>query len=837
MRSTFTLIVLLFILFSSEAQIKLPETPLEANPVLQKAEAVQSKAQAEKLIRLFGEDQSESRSVAGDCEDDGIYLSGETVYVISGETKEVCLDTTGFVTFNNLSVDGNFGTVTTEENCFIYVSNPGVDLGLGDTLRVELCLPDNGGCTIREFPVVVKRENETFIEAITLIPAESDAVLCVNPANFTLPGGIETSSIPNCHDEALATVANGNKKDSCALLIANRFAGLDTMCLEISNDFCITDTYKFPFRVIGDTLELPFLDDFSYEGPYPNNLWLDKHAFINNRWAYQPPTVGVATMDGLDQNGKPWGGGYGRADILTSNYIDLSPFNSSSNVYLSCYIERKGYGYPPDAGDSLVVEFKSLNGDWVQIHAFQGFDEYVSVDSLTAFDEYFTFPIISSSYLYDGFQFRFVNYALRTGIQDIWHIDYVRLAANEVPDGVFEDIAFTNIPNDILEQYSSVPWRHFENNMLIDFIDIELYSQFDVLETAEPSGLKITELKTGTSVVNSPLLLLATGENQRNVPPQVHKFHTNERNDISPLPSFSPDDTLLVFEMEYHFEVDGENPGLFPQVARNNSVKSYTIFDNYFAYDDGSAETSMFIGESSGESVASIYTALEDDVLRAIQIHFPHYGSQENARFNVKVHIGELGNVVYERFGITPFFADISYDTLQGFTTYRLTDDFGNLSPVDIPAGDFYVELEQATSVTPTRIGLDKNTPEAKIYQYRKLNGVWNTLPNKGAMMLRPVVGSFTPPNTPVSEIGAEELRFKPYPNPSRGIVHLDLNVDDLQEFELSVFNAIGQLVAHQPALEPQLDLSAFDNGIYYIQIKNLQTNQFTTSKVAIFKD
>ena len=127
---------------------------------------------------------------------------------------------------------------------------------------------------------------------------------------------------------------------------------------------CISDSYKFPFRVIGDTLDLPFLDDFSYEGPYPNSLWLDKHAFVNNHWAYQPPTVGFATMDGLDENGTPWGGGYGRADFLTSNYIDLSPYNSSSNVYLSCYVERKGYGYYPNEGDSLVVEFKKTDGEW-----------------------------------------------------------------------------------------------------------------------------------------------------------------------------------------------------------------------------------------------------------------------------------------------------------------------------------------------------------------------------------------------------------------------------------------------------------------------------------------
>ncbi len=833
MRFFYTILFFILTITITEAQISVEERPLETNSVLQRAEVIQSKARADKLVRLFGKNETTSRSVNSNCEDDGVYISGETVYILSGETKEVCLDTTGFVTFNNLSVDGNFGTVSTQDGCFTYVSNPGIDLGIGDTLRVELCLPDNN-CTIRTFPVAVIRTGQLFEETSTSIPTESDAIICVDPSNFILPGDIETSAILDGHDPTLVNIANGNSKDSCVLLISNRFAGQDTFCLEISNDFCISDTFKFPFQIIGDTISLPFLDDFSYDGPYPNNQWLDKHAYVNNHWANQPPTVGFATMDGLDENGRPWGGGYGRADFLTSNYLDLSPFNSGSNVYLSCYVQPKGYGYYPNEGDSLVVEFKQSNGDWEQVHAFQGYSGNVNENFLPDFDEFFTYNITSNNYLYNGFQFRFVNYAQRSGIRDIWHIDYVRLAANEIPDGTFEDIAFTNTPNDIIKQYSSVPWRHFENSMLIDSIDIELFSQFDVVETANPSSIKVTELETGAVVFDSPVLLLAIPENQRNVPSLEHQFHTNLLN-LTGLPSFNEE--RLVFETEYRFEVDNENPGLFPLVERNNTVKNQTVFDNYFAYDDGSAELSMFIGEAAGEAVAAIYTTLEDDTLRAIQIHFPHYSNQTNARYNIKVHIGELGNVVYERFSLTPYFTDTVLDTLQGFTSIPLTDDFGELSPVGIPAGDFYVELEQNNSITPTRVGLDKNTPEAKAFQYRKLNGVWNTLGNLGAMMLRPVLGSETPVNTPTEEIAIEEtLNLKLYPNPSTGIINLGLNSHDIQDYEINVFNTIGQVLIQQPLQKARIDLSRFENGIYYVQIRNLNSNQLSTHKVVIFK-
>lgn len=840
MRSRFTLLIFLFSISILQAQVKLEEFPLESNVVLQRVESLRLKAKEDKLTRYFGAESTtaESRMVAGDCEDDGFYESGETVYIISGEDLEICLDTTGFITFNNLSVEGNNGSTSTNENCITYAADAGIDLGLGDTIKVELCLPDGGACVTRIFPVVVKRENATFVEASINLSTESDAILCVDPANYILPSEITGSSILDCHDLFLADVSNGNSRDSCALLTSTRFAGLDTVCLEISNDFCISDTYKFPFRVIGDTIDLPFLDDFSYEGPFPGKLWADKEAYVNTTFPFQPPTVGVATMDGLDPTGSPWGGGYGRSDFLTSNYIDLSPYTNSSNVFLTCAAQPKGYGFAPSLSDSLIIEFKKSDGEWVKIHTFQGLPAVdIPFDSFPAFDQSFSFGIISSSYLYDGFQFRFVNYGTRTGIRDVWHIDYVKLTANQVPDGSFEDIAFTNVPNDILKDYSSVPWRHFESSMLIDFVDIELYSQFDVVETANPSGKKLTELESGSVILDQNVLLLTDAtapENQRNVPPKVHKFHTNPI-DISDAANESGD--KLVFELEYHFEVDGQNAGLFPAVMRNDTVKKRTVFDNYFAYDDGSAERSINIAEVNGEAIAQVYTTLEPDTLRAIQIHFPRDNDQENARFNIKVHVGELGNVVFEQFGLQPFFADSVLDTLQGFTTIRLADDFDNLVPVALPAGDFYVELEQANSQTMTRIGFDANTEPAQAFQFLKIFGQWGGLGNEGALMMRPVLGSFTPPNTAVKEIVNAEKQFKVYPNPSTGVFNIEQENINLEDYEYTVFNSVGQVLRQEQLQEPTIDLNVFNNGVYYIKIKNLESNQIETHKVLIFKN
>src|ERR1039457_1586198 len=61
------------------------------------------------------------------------------------------------------------------------------------------------------------------------------------------------------------------------------------------------------YSITSDTLSLPFLDDFSKESIYPDTtLWLDKEAFINRDYPIAPPTLGVATLDGVGPSGIPY---------------------------------------------------------------------------------------------------------------------------------------------------------------------------------------------------------------------------------------------------------------------------------------------------------------------------------------------------------------------------------------------------------------------------------------------------------------------------------------------------------------------------------------------------
>lgn len=143
-------------------------------------------------------------------------------------------------------------------------------------------------------------------------------------------------------------------------------------------------------------LPLPFVDDFSNYLGYPNpHLWADRKVFVNNTFALRPPTLGVATLDALDENGRIYSHadaeGF-RADTLTSNPIRLDynfalnrNMRLSDSLYLSFYYQPGGGSYSglewerrgnqPEGYDSLILEFGYATGGTY----FAGYDycEYV----------------------------------------------------------------------------------------------------------------------------------------------------------------------------------------------------------------------------------------------------------------------------------------------------------------------------------------------------------------------------------------------------------------------------------------------------------------------------
>jgi hypothetical protein len=127
-------------------------------------------------------------------------------------------------------------------------------------------------------------------------------------------------------------------------------------------------------------LELPFYDDFSKKGVYPDsNKWLDDYVYVNPDYGVFPINMGVATFDVLDEFGDIYGNANFfpfAADYLTSFPIRLDSIyddgiqgmrklTPADSVYFSFYYQPQGRGVPPLPHDSLILEFGRYTEDTV----------------------------------------------------------------------------------------------------------------------------------------------------------------------------------------------------------------------------------------------------------------------------------------------------------------------------------------------------------------------------------------------------------------------------------------------------------------------------------------
>lgn len=140
--------------------------------------------------------------------------------------------------------------------------------------------------------------------------------------------------------------------------------------------------YKSGFET-HESLNLPFMDDFSVLSVYPDtNRWIDNEAYINATFPYYPINYGVATMDVIDARGRVYLEATTftfLADHLTSKPIRLDSvfdpelgqmkkLSPADSVYLSFYYQPQGRGDAPLDHDSLVLQFGHYTADTIFSH-------------------------------------------------------------------------------------------------------------------------------------------------------------------------------------------------------------------------------------------------------------------------------------------------------------------------------------------------------------------------------------------------------------------------------------------------------------------------------------
>ena len=784
------------------------------------------------------------------------------IYVTQGApfTTDIEIDTTGLDTlagtFTCTNCDQlNFGQVSITSNLLTYTVNETTTAGR-EQVSVEFCNPNGCNSTIFEF--IARRRNQVLFPQTRVLNAEASTQIEIDTTQF--PGLLDCIYIMDCEDGYEGRTQRvdffpSNPVDFRFEYTASRYAGIDSVCVVLCDTFGICDQYHYSFRIIQDTIDVPFMDDFSQTSPTTNPLlWLDDEVFVNRTMGIDPPTVGVATFDGVNHRGEPYGGGYGVADRLTSTYLDLRG-RSENELILRYWLQPQGLVDKPEPQDSLVLEFKNFSGKWEVIRALPGLP---TSQPNTVENPFVLYSVpIEKDYLYNGFQFRFKNYSNRTGILDTWHLDVVRIDDIGI-DTIFSDVAFVDDPLPILNNYSSMPWKQFQGfgtTMLRDSIVAEVNNFNDQQISSGSSTVRLRELKTGTDLFRESGVVLFN--NQAGDFPSQQKTERifsldNSTNNFVNIESeyfdrmtsnvFDGEDRLE-FLMFYHFSPSSQITDIgYESVINNDSVSLINIFDNYFAYDDGTAEAGLVAQE--GNSIAVKFTTSVEDSLRAVQFHFPHTSIDVgDQRFHLKVWLDSLANdPIYERFDIVPFYTSTFFDSLQGFTTYVITDEFGRPTPLYLPPGDFFVGWEQANECSGLRcipVGYDYNSPNGKA-AISILNGgrIDTTLASflpEGSLMIRPIVGSQTPPATVnTNDQFAGGLAFSIFPNPAQSQINLQTSQNQFNDqYQFIIYDLAGRtrLLGSNTT---NIDVTTLENGMYWIKVFDEIEGQFGVRKLMI---
>jgi hypothetical protein len=552
-----------------------------------------------------------------------------------------------------------------------------------------------------------------------------------------------------------------------------------------------------------DTLVLPFFDDFSGHSIFPDSKkWTDNYVFINNTYSDRQITAGIATFDALDNSGQMYDqastSGF-EADHLTSQPINLN-YTASDNIWLSFFYQAGGLGDPPEANDSLTLQFFApLEQKWYSIWKVGG-----------SLDQRFKPAIIridKDRFLQKGFQFRFVNYASispnltdpsMVGNCDIWNVDYVLLDKNRnAADTTFADVAFTLPLRSLLKSHEAMPWKQFRQVYLQEMGSSILihYRNNDTLTRNITRNFEIWDVYKNS---------------------QAYSFSAGATN-IGPLANVDYNANLV-----YTFNTSNNDSALFRITASlktdnfdpkgNDTLIYYQVFKNYFAFDDGTSEGGYGINGlgSRNAMVAYKFTSFMQDTLRAIQICFNDSYQHANQReFDLVVwddNNGIPGNVLYTR-------EDVIVEQgngINGFYTYTL--------PEGVLVNDvFYVGWKQR-SESFLNAGYDVNTPNAG-KQFYWLNGEWSQSQVPGSIMIRPVVGSAlivtSVHDTPVKNKSLMII----WPNPASDYINIDPG--DLQ-LSGSSYITITDLNGHElikVLFNNKVDISSLKDGMYFLVI------------------
>ncbi|MBI3133655.1 MAG: T9SS type A sorting domain-containing protein [Bacteroidetes bacterium] len=552
-----------------------------------------------------------------------------------------------------------------------------------------------------------------------------------------------------------------------------------------------------------------------------DRIWVDNYAYHNYTFSVAPWSLGVATLDGVDENGWPYDfdnlSAQGSADVLTSKPINLA---GKTNVWLTFLYQAKGYGDDPEPNDSLILEW------WLPDYNAWLPSTWWVVGNIPNDVWKLRHQAIPTLALDNGFRFRFRNVASTSGALDHWHIDYVILKDNQFAgDTIINDLAISEPIKSFLNTYTAVPWDHFQNttsgDKMLTTLKVTAFNSATTPTNFDDGELEVTY--SGILQGGGPFVLPNPGV----APGWTGNWEIGMNQYPYALSSNYIYDQSVTSNPQARFDVKlniaaavaGSNV-----YAENDTTYFSQRFDNYYAYDDGSAEAAYGI-TGDHALLAYKFTAYEEDTLTGILMHFvPSVNDVSDETFLLTIwddNGGVPGNIIYQ----DDYFNTHSPIYSGGISAFKYYK-FMNEQHVVVPQ-TFYVGWEQIESIS-LNVGMDRNINNgSKIY--RNNTGTWLTSSFQGSLLIRPVFSTDLNYTLSKDQNQVEETEILVYPNPTENFISI---LGASGDFIVTVYDLSGRAVA-QSENENRIDVSGLQTGIYLVNIEDQSGTSLFSGKIA----
>jgi len=601
------------------------------------------------------------------------------------------------------------------------------------------------------------------------------------------------------------------------------------------------------------TLPLPFWDDFSFTSIVSNDtllpsplgaLW-EKHeqVWVNNGMGINPPSVNVATFDGLNQKGATYTDQIlynGFRDTLTSRPIRLNhvPAAERTSVYLSFAYQWQGNGEAPDNNDYMVVDFLRADSTWAEAMRIP----FRSTLNRTEFRDTIV-QVADASFFHKAFKFRFRNYGRQSGPYDTWNIDYVYLnKGRNAVDLFFPDRAITTQAGSFFEKYRTVPINHFAQVQNTVSAPFQVYNA-----QSNPVSVNYRANATIVNYVDSvpeshPQNLgdsIPLGYTGDNPPKGISVLGSREHLNVSTLPkpdftqlNFGADSARIDIEIILNSKdnvykdlrppLDPDSTGDYikkylPIDFRNNdTIRTQYNLAKYYAYDDGTAEYSAGLTQAGNRGAYLFEMIIPTDTLVGFDIYFPSFGIVGTVTTDFYVYAddnGVPGVVLY-----TLASRQVLNRGLNIFQRFAIGEPF-------VVTDKFYIGWKAPVGSVLT-IGLDYNNDSGD-KMFFNTTGTWEQNTDvTGSLMIRPVFGN----NGTTNGVEDPTRNVAVYPNPNTGSFYVTGGVDRVE-----LMNITGQPVSfHTDSTDDGLLLSTEHAapGLYILKI--YKNNISSTRKLII---